>query len=442
MMAGMRVKSATRTAELTDATADGSRRHRLATVDDRPQPAGAAGRLPILATVAILAPLAWMWQNSRMPAAYSVMDMGYLDYGGGPAPDPSLAGHAGHDTEQHARPDGHRPGRRPEASGRRAGRAGDRGAQSAHRGPVGRRLHRQRQLTRSDDQGPPGPAGRGAPAQRVRPGRGGHALARARRAERDGRRRRSDPGRRAGRWRVHLPVRRRPGRQLLVPLPPGRRTPRSRAGCSALWSCCRPRGVAEPVDVVAVAHTYGGVRTINGRPGDLRVPARPGERVRVRVTNTDNGPMEVWAGAPLPGAGDRRHRRARPTEIERRRRRCSRRVRAATWRLSPRPTGPRCGCSSSAATAVIVGPADAVPAPAPRPTRQMDLLQLREPAVSASTRQPRFEHFDYRIGRRPGFVRGPARNVVVDQRSPVPERADVRGARGRRRGDADREPQR
>ena len=38
--------------------------------------------LPVLATMAIVVPLAWMWQASRMPAAYSVMEMGYLDYGG------------------------------------------------------------------------------------------------------------------------------------------------------------------------------------------------------------------------------------------------------------------------------------------------------------------------------------------------------------------------
>ena len=53
-------------------------------------------------------------------------------------------------------------------------------------------------------------------------------------------------------------------------------------------------GIAQQVDVSAVAHTYGGVRTINGKAEDLRVPARPGQRVRVRVTNTDNGPMKVW----------------------------------------------------------------------------------------------------------------------------------------------------
>ena len=38
--------------------------------------------LPVLATMAIVVPLAWMWQASRMPAAYSVMEMGYFDYGG------------------------------------------------------------------------------------------------------------------------------------------------------------------------------------------------------------------------------------------------------------------------------------------------------------------------------------------------------------------------
>ena len=45
--------------------------------------------LPVLATVAIVAPLAWLWQASRVPSSYSVMDMGYLDYGGGAVPDPT-----------------------------------------------------------------------------------------------------------------------------------------------------------------------------------------------------------------------------------------------------------------------------------------------------------------------------------------------------------------
>ena len=59
--------------------------------------------LPVLATVAIVAPLAWLWQASRA-GSYSVMDMGYLDYGGGAVPDPSGVGHMqghvhSHDSE-------------------------------------------------------------------------------------------------------------------------------------------------------------------------------------------------------------------------------------------------------------------------------------------------------------------------------------------------------
>ena len=44
-----------------------------------------------LATLAIVVPLAWMWQASRTPSTYSVMDMGYADYGGGPRD--TMAGH-------------------------------------------------------------------------------------------------------------------------------------------------------------------------------------------------------------------------------------------------------------------------------------------------------------------------------------------------------------
>src|SRR5215213_7166427 len=51
-------------------------------------------------------------------------------------------------------------------------------------------------------------------------------------------------------------------------------------------------------DVIATAHTYGGKKTINGAATDLRVPARPGQRVRVRVINTDNGSIEAWASVP------------------------------------------------------------------------------------------------------------------------------------------------
>ena len=57
--------------------------------------------LPILATVAILGPLVYLWQASWLPNRYSVMTMGYLDYGGGPVP-----GAHGSGTMSHGSMDG------------------------------------------------------------------------------------------------------------------------------------------------------------------------------------------------------------------------------------------------------------------------------------------------------------------------------------------------
>src|SRR4249920_2116428 len=41
--------------------------------------------ISVLAALAILVPLAWLWQASLVGKSYSVMSMGYLDYGGGPS---------------------------------------------------------------------------------------------------------------------------------------------------------------------------------------------------------------------------------------------------------------------------------------------------------------------------------------------------------------------
>ena len=57
----------------------------------------------------------------------------------------------------------------------------------------------------------------------------------------------------------------------------------------------------QDLDVPAVVHIYDGVRTVNGEEGDVPVDAAPGDVVRVRVVNTDNGPMSVW----VTGAGYR-----------------------------------------------------------------------------------------------------------------------------------------
>ena len=123
----------------------------------------------LAATVAILAPLAWLWQSSLVGKSYSVMGMGYLDYGGGPV--------GGHDHGSQARsitdlvvdP------------ARKADVRVDLVAEQQNLNIGGRvcaRLHPERHLTWPDDHRTPGPAGRGASAQRLCQGRHHVALAR------------------------------------------------------------------------------------------------------------------------------------------------------------------------------------------------------------------------------------------------------------------------
>ena len=53
------------------------------------------------------------------------------------------------------------------------------------------------------------------------------------------------------------------------------------------------------VDVTAMVHIYDGTRTVNGLEGDVPTEVASGAVVRVRVVNTDNGPMSVWtSGSP------------------------------------------------------------------------------------------------------------------------------------------------
>lgn len=49
--------------------------------------------LPILATLALLAPVAYLWQTSLVPNRFGVPDMGYADYGAGPGAHDAESGH-------------------------------------------------------------------------------------------------------------------------------------------------------------------------------------------------------------------------------------------------------------------------------------------------------------------------------------------------------------
>ena len=171
----------------------------------------------------------------------------------------------------------------------------------------------------------------------------------------------------------------------------------------------KPKAPAADVrDVTAVAHLYSGIHTINGRPGDLAVPAVPGQQVRLRVINTDNGQLQVWSTLPYRvSAIDGRDVRG-PTPI--------------TGRVLTVPAGGRADLSLVApaggagrirlgtSTSVVIGEGTAPTVQ--QPTTAVDLLHYGSPTATTSASGLPFDpsrpdrQFRYDIGRRPGFVNG------------------------------------
>jgi FtsP/CotA-like multicopper oxidase with cupredoxin domain len=162
-------------------------------------------------------------------------------------------------------------------------------------------------------------------------------------------------------------------------------------------------GLGSAVDVVAVAHTYGGMKTINGVAGDLEVPANPGQQVRIRVINTDNGPIESWADAPVRVLATDGYPVNGPTDVT------DHSVTiTAGGRVDLGVTMPSDGhpvrVQVSKGTAVVLGSGD--PAPPPQPATALDLLSYGSSTALPFDPAKANRHFDYSIGRRPGFVRG------------------------------------
>ncbi|MEO7586746.1 MAG: multicopper oxidase family protein, partial [Arachnia sp.] len=156
-------------------------------------------------------------------------------------------------------------------------------------------------------------------------------------------------------------------------------------------------------EVIAVAHVYGGNRTLNGRTGDQRVEFQPGERVRVRIVNTDNGPMDVWVGASytvLAVDGSELHG---PTPVAQQSLVVTAGGRADLLVMTPRD-GSAVRVQVSQSTAVILGRGAAPPVT--HPTSALDLLHYGTPTGIGFDPGRPDRVFDYSIGRRPGFHKG------------------------------------
>jgi FtsP/CotA-like multicopper oxidase with cupredoxin domain len=354
--------------------------------------------LPILATLAIVGPLSWMWQASRMPAAYSVMEMGYLDHGG-------LVPSNGH-GHHHLGPsrsitdlvaDPTRPAdvrvdlvarqERLTIGGRSVAGFTVNGTSP---GPEIRVT--QGQLVEVHLRNESVPAGvalhwHGVDVPNAMDGVAGVTQDAVPVGGEFTYRFVAD---RAGSFWYH-------SHQVSNPQVAG--------GLLGSLVVTPQPGITQQADVSAIAHTHEGVRTINGKAEDLRVPARPGQQVRVRITNTDNGPMKVWANGTYRLLAIDGSEVNRPTEVSDRAVTLTAGARADIEVQAP-SDGSAVRVQLSKATAVIIGTQGADAAVPPQPGDELDLLTYGSPAPLGFDPAQADRRFDYLIGRRPGFVKG------------------------------------
>jgi FtsP/CotA-like multicopper oxidase with cupredoxin domain len=166
-----------------------------------------------------------------------------------------------------------------------------------------------------------------------------------------------------------------------------------------------PRQADAAREVVAAVHTYDDRRTINGRTGSQRMEVTAGTRVRVRVINTDNAVVQTGlVGAPYKVlAVDGRDLHG-PTPVD-----GAAYLLPAGGRVDLEATVPATGAlrldAGSAATSMTIGPTGSEP-PGTALSGQVDLLSYGTPAPLGLDPEKADRRFEYRIGRRPGFLDG------------------------------------
>ncbi|MGY0232087.1 multicopper oxidase family protein [Longispora urticae] len=160
-----------------------------------------------------------------------------------------------------------------------------------------------------------------------------------------------------------------------------------------------------PADHLALVHRYDGVRTVDGRTGDVPVPADPGGTVRVRVVNTDNGPMNVWTvGGPYRVVAVDGTEVHEPSPVTGEAVLVTAGGRADLELVVP-AGGVRVELGGD--TALLLTPPGSTPPPGTAaPRRLLDLLSYGTPAPTDLDPNRVTREFTYDIGRRPGFLDG------------------------------------
>ncbi|MDX6224349.1 MAG: hypothetical protein QOE64_725 [Frankiales bacterium] len=353
----------------------------------------------ILLTAAIVLPLGWMWWSSRLPSTYSVMDMGYDDYGGGAR----TAAHQHGTTARSVADLTGDPAREPDVrvdlvarkerfdlvSGRRVDGYTINGQSpgpqiSAAEGqlvevhlmnesvPDGITLHWHGvDVPNAED----GVAGVTQDAVRV-----GHEY-------------------------VYRFVAERPGTYWYH----SHQVSHAQVQGGLLGALViRPRGApaAGVLDFTAVSHLYESQATVNGNDKNVQVQAAPGQQVRVRLVNTDNGTLSAW----LTG-GTYKVLAVDGYDVHQ--------PQAVNGKALFIPAGGRADLAIEApmdgsavrldlggGPALLIGQSATAPTARPQPSGHLDLLGYGTPSPLGFSPEAADRTFRYSIGRRPGFVNG------------------------------------
>jgi FtsP/CotA-like multicopper oxidase with cupredoxin domain len=154
--------------------------------------------------------------------------------------------------------------------------------------------------------------------------------------------------------------------------------------------------VTSDVDQVLAVHTYDGRRTLNGVSDVSSSDAAPGQMVRARVINTDSGPLRVWASSSYRVVAVDGRAVVAPSDI--------------SGKAVVVTAGGRVDLLFAAPGRVDVGAGAAFSSPgvpaAPSPSATLDLLSYGTPAPLGFDPARANRNFSYRIGRRIGFLDG------------------------------------
>ena len=162
-----------------------------------------------------------------------------------------------------------------------------------------------------------------------------------------------------------------------------------------------PPGDRAEQDVVVPVHNYAGRRTIGGRTGVTHVDAPEGRLVRLRVINTDRGPLRAWvSGSAFRVAAVDGTDVHEPTEL-----RDEGVLVTAGGRIDLFVTAPA-RVDAGGGAALVVGPRGTDVEGRADPREQVDLLTYGSPAALPFDPDDADRRFTYDVGRRIGLLDG------------------------------------